>query len=56
MAPVEVRISGASEDVKRLAELLATIPEISSSPVDVKTRPSGIAQGYVTVMLNGEDK
>jgi hypothetical protein len=51
MAPVQVRISGAAEDVGKLAEFLAAIPGISASPVDIKTRPSGIAQGYLTVNL-----
>ena len=46
MAPVQVRISGAAEDVGKLA-----IPGISASPVDIKARPSGIAQGYMTVNL-----
>jgi hypothetical protein len=56
MAPVQVRLSGAEHDVKRLAEFLAGIPAISASPIGIKARPSGIAQGYMTVMLNGEDK
>jgi hypothetical protein len=56
MAPVQVRISGAARDVQRLAEFLAAIPAISASPVEVRNRASGIAQGYMTVMLNGEDK
>jgi hypothetical protein len=51
MAPAQVRISGAAEDVRRLAEFLAAIPEISASPAGVKARPSGIAQGYMTVTL-----
>ena len=51
MAPVQVRISGAAEDVRKLAEFLAAIPGISASPVDIKARPSGIAQGYMTVNL-----
>ena len=54
MAPVNVRISGAPEDVRRLAECLASIPGISASPAEVKARPSGIAQGYMTVNLKGE--
>jgi hypothetical protein len=53
MAPVNVRISGAPDDVRRLAEFLAGIPRISASPVEVKARPSGIAQGYLTVHLEG---
>ena len=56
MAPVNVRISGTPEDVKRLAEFLAGIQGLSASPADIKARPSGIAQGYMTVMLNGEGK
>jgi hypothetical protein len=51
MAPVQIRISGAPEDVKRLAEFLTAIPVISTSPIDIKARPSGIAQGYMTVNL-----
>ena len=52
MAPVQVRISGAADDVRKLAEFLAAIPGISASPIDIKARPSGIAQGYMTVNLN----
>jgi hypothetical protein len=51
MAPVQVRISGAAEDVQKLAEFLAAIPGISASPIDITARPSGIAQGYMTVNL-----
>jgi hypothetical protein len=51
MAPVQVRISGAAEDVRKLAEFLAAIPGISASPAGMKARPSGIAQGYMTVNL-----
>ncbi len=51
MAPVQVRISGAADDVKRLAEFLAGIPGLSASPIEIKARPSGIAQGYLTVNL-----
>jgi hypothetical protein len=51
MAPVQVRISGAAEDVGKLAEFLAAIPGISASPIGIKARPSGIAQGYLTVTL-----
>jgi hypothetical protein len=51
MAPVQVRISGAEDDVRRLAEFLAAAPQISASPADIKARPSGIAQGYLTVHL-----
>ena len=54
MAPVQVRLSGAADDVNRLAEFLAGIPGISASPAGVRTRASGIAQGYMTVTLNGE--
>jgi hypothetical protein len=53
MAPVNVRISGALDDVRRLADFLASIRGISASPVEVKARPSGIAQGYLTVNLGG---
>ena len=56
MAPVQVRLSGAADDVRRLAEFLAGLPGISASPVEVRNRASGIAQGYMTVTLNGEDK
>ena len=51
MAAVQVRISGAAEDVGKLAGFLAAIPGISASPADIKARPSGIAQGYMTVNL-----
>jgi hypothetical protein len=51
MAPVQVRISGAAEDVRRLAEFLAAIPGISASPNDIKARPSGITQGHIIVNL-----
>jgi len=54
MAPVQVRISGAANDVRKLADFLAAIPGISASPVEVKARPSGIAQGYLTVIIKGE--
>ncbi len=53
MAPVQVRISGAADDVRRLAESLGAIHGISASPIDIKARPSGIAQGYMTVNLEG---
>ena len=56
MAPVQVRLSGAADDVNKLAEFLAGIRGISASPVEVRNRASGIAQGYMTVLLNGEDK
>ena len=56
MAPVQVRLSGAAGDVNRLAEFLVGLPGISASPVEVRTRASGIAQGYLTVILNGEGK
>jgi hypothetical protein len=51
MAPVQVRITGAPDDVTRLAEYLAGLPDISASPAEVRNRPSGIAQGYLTVIL-----
>ncbi len=54
MAPVQVRISGAPDDVKKLAEFLAGLPEISASPVGIKPRSPGFAQGYLTVNLTGE--
>ena len=54
MAPVQVRFSGAADDVNRLAEFLAGIPGISASPAGVRTGASGSAQGYMTVTLNGE--
>ena len=53
MAPVQVRISGAADDVRRLAEFLAALPGISASPIGIKARPSGIAPGYLTVNLEG---
>ena len=53
MAPVQVRISGAAEDVLKLAEFLAAIPGISASPVDIKARAFATAQGYLTVTLEG---
>ena len=56
MAPVQVRLSGAADDVNKLAEFLAGIQGISASPVEVRNRASGIAQGYMTVLLNGEDE
>ena len=56
MAPVQVRISGAAGDMRKLADFLAGLQAISASPVEVRTRASGIAHGYMTVMLNGEDK
>jgi len=54
MAPVQVRISGAPEDVTALAEFLASLAGINTSPIDIKARPSGIAQGYLTVFITGE--
>lgn len=53
MAPVQVRITGAADDVRKLAEFLAATPGISASPAGIKARPSGIAQGYLTVNLEG---
>jgi hypothetical protein len=40
--------------VERLAESLAGIPGISASPAGIKARPSGLAQGYMTVNLEGQ--
>ncbi len=54
MAPVQVRISGAPGDVKRLAEFLAGLPHISASPAVLKPRSPGFAQGYLTVNLTEE--
>ena len=56
MAPVQVRLSGAADDVRRLAEFLASLDQISASPVEVRNRAPGIAQGYMTVMIDGEGK
>ena len=56
MARVQVRLSGAADDVKRLAEFLAGLPGISANPVEVRNRAPGIAQGYMTVMIDGEGK
>jgi hypothetical protein len=56
MGPVQVRFSGAADDVRRLAEFLAGLPGISASPAGVRTRAPGIAQGYMTVLLDGEGK
>ena len=56
MAPVQVRISGAADDVHKLADFLAGLRAISASPAAVRTRPSGIAHGYMTVTLNGEGR
>ena len=56
MAPVQVRLSGAADDVRRLAESLAGLPGISASPAGVRNRAPGIAQGYMTVMIDGEGK
>ena len=41
MAPVQVRISGAREDVTRLAGFLASLDQISASPVSLKPRAAG---------------
>ena len=41
MAPVQVRISGAREDVTRLAEFLASLDQISASPVSLRPRAAG---------------
>lgn len=54
MAPVQVRISGVPEDVTRLAEFLAGLGQISASPVSLKPRGNGLAQGYLTVIITGE--
>ncbi len=54
MAPVQVRISGAPDDVTKLTEFLAGIPGISASPAVLKSRSPGFAQGYLTVNLTGE--
>ena len=54
MAPVQVRLSGAPGDVRRLAEFLVGLQGISASPVEVRNRASGIAQGYMTVNLTPE--
>jgi hypothetical protein len=56
MAPVQVRLSGAADDVRWLAEFLVGLQGISASPVEVRNRAPGIAQGYLTVMLDGEGK
>ena len=53
MAPAQVRTSAAADDVSRPAAFLAALPGISASPAAIKARPSGIAQGYLTVHLEG---
>ena len=49
MAPVQVRISGAPEDVRTLAEFLAGIPEINAS--DVKKHRGIIANPNCTTAV-----
>ncbi len=51
MAPVQVRLSGAADDVRRLAEFLAGLQGISAGPAGVGNRAPGIAQRYMTVNL-----
>jgi hypothetical protein len=54
MAPVQVRITGAAEDVERFAEFLADLHQISASPMTLRPRNRGVAQGYMTVHIGGE--
>ena len=54
MAPVQVRITGAVEDVERFAEFLTGLHQISASPMTLRPRSRGVAQGYMTVHTGGE--
>ena len=53
MAPVQVRITGASEDVEKFAEFLTDLHQVSASPVTLRPRSRGVAQGYMTVHIGG---
>jgi len=50
MAPVQVRLSGAADDLRRLAEFLAGLQEISASPADI--RHSGSSYGMEPLAMN----
>ena len=54
MAPVQVRITGAPEDVEQVAEFLAGLPPVSASPMTLRPRSRGVTQGYMTVHIRGE--
>ena len=54
MAPVQVRITGATEDVEQFAEFLTGLHQISASPMTLRARSRGVAQGYMTVHIGGE--
>ena len=54
MAPVEVRITGAPEDVEEFAEFLTALHQVSASPMTLRPRSRGVAQGYMTVHIGGE--
>ena len=54
MTPVQVRITGAAEDVERFAEFLAGLYQISASPMTLRPRSRGVVQGYMTVHIGGE--
>lgn len=54
MAPVEVRITGAAEDVEQFAEFITSLHQITASPMTLRPRNRGVAQGYMTVHIGGE--
>ena len=54
MAPVQVRITGAPEDVEEFAEFLTDLNQVSASPMTLRPRSRGVAQGYMTVYIGGE--
>ena len=54
MTPVQVRITGATEDVEQFAEFLTGLHQISASPMTLRARSRGVAQGYMTVHIGGE--
>jgi hypothetical protein len=53
MAPVQVRITGAPKDVEEFKEFLTDLHQVSASPMTLRPRSRGVAQGYMTVYIGG---
>jgi hypothetical protein len=53
MAPGQVRITGAPEDVEEFAEFLTDLHQVSASPMTLRPRNRGVAQAYMTVHIGG---
>ena len=50
----DLRITMQKKDVERFAEFLTGLHQISASPMTLRARSRGVAQGYMTVHIEGE--